>query len=279
MARELIAEKWNHADKRKTPGRPKIDKQIDELVLRMAKENPSWGYDRIQGALANLGHEVSDTTVGNILKAHGVEPAPERKRKTTWTTFIKAHWDVLSSIDFTTVEVWTKWGLATFYLLFVMELKTRRVHLAGITMNPHGPWMQQVARNLTAFDDGALNGKKYLLMDRDSKFCEAFRSTIENEGTECVLLPPRSPNLNANLERFMRSIKDECLSRIIFFGEASLRKAVNQYLEHYHLERNHQGLDNKLIEPREEVGRTSGEVECRERLGGILRYYHRKAAA
>ncbi|HEX5446920.1 MAG TPA: integrase core domain-containing protein [Pirellulales bacterium] len=276
--RELAAEKWNHTDKRKTPGRPKISKEIEELVLPMAKENPTWGYDRIQGALANLGHEVSDTTVGNVLKAHGIEPAPERRRKTSWTTFIKAHWDVLSSIDFTTVEVWTKCGLATFYLLFVMELKTRRVHLAGITMNPDEPWMQQVARNLTAFDDGALNGKKYLLMDRDTKFCEAFQSIIEQAGTECKLLPPRSPNLNAHLERFMRSIKDECLSRMIFFGGASLRKAVNQYLEHYHLERDHQGLEHKLIEPGAEVGQTAGTIECRERLGGILRYYHRKAA-
>src|SRR6185437_3108855 len=105
--RELIAEKWNHSDKRKSPGRPTVSKAIEQLVLRMAKENPTWGYDRIQGALANVGPEISDTTVGNILKANGTEPAPQRKTKTTWKTFIKAHWDVLAAIDFTTVEVWT----------------------------------------------------------------------------------------------------------------------------------------------------------------------------
>jgi hypothetical protein len=126
--RMLVAQKWNYADRSTKAGHPATPQEIVDLVLQMAKENPTWGYDRIQGALANLGHQVSDQTVGNILKQHGVEPAPERKRQTTWTTFIKAHWDVLAAIDFTTIEVWTKSGLITFYLLFVMELKTRRVH-------------------------------------------------------------------------------------------------------------------------------------------------------
>ena len=132
--RELVAQKWDYTDRRKKkPGRPAISDEVKQLVLRMAKENPDWGYDRIQGALANLGHEISDQTVGNILKAHGIETAPERRRQTTWKTFLKAHWDVLGAIDFTTVEVWTKGGLVTFYLLFVMQLKTRRVHFAGCT--------------------------------------------------------------------------------------------------------------------------------------------------
>ena len=123
----------------KNAGRPPTSEEIVELVLQMARENPSWGYDRIQGALANLGHEISDQTVGNILKAHGIEPAPERKRQTTWKTFLQSHWDVLGAIDFTTIEVWTKGGLVTFYLLFVMELATRRVHFAGCTPNPDEP--------------------------------------------------------------------------------------------------------------------------------------------
>ncbi len=129
----LVAKKWDYSERRKSVGRPKTSKEIVELVLRFARDNPSWGFNRIQGALANLGHEISDETVGNILKEHGIEPAGDRKRKTTWKTFLKAHWDVLASIDFTTVEVWTKGGLVTFYLLFVMELKTRRVHFAGCT--------------------------------------------------------------------------------------------------------------------------------------------------
>jgi len=258
--------------------RASVKKQIVDLVLRFARENLTWGYDRIQGALANLGHKLSDQTVGNILKQHGIEPAPIRKRQTTWKTFLKAHWDCLAAIDFTTIEVWTKGGLVTYYLLFVMEVATRRVHFAGCTPNPDEPWMKQIARNLTDCEDGFLSGKRYLIMDRDTKFTEAFRTILEDEGVDSVRLPPRSPNLNPHIERFMRSLKEECLLKMIFFGEKMLRTAVSQFLEHYHGERNHQGLDNKIITPGDEVGRQDGEIKCRERLGGLLRYYHRDAA-
>jgi transposase InsO family protein len=221
---------------------------------------------------------VSDQTVGNILKEHGIEPAPARSRQTTWRTFIKSHWDVLSAIDFTTMEVWTKGGLVTFYLLFVMEVATRRVHFAGCTTNPHEAWMRQTARELTNFEDGFLNGKRYLLMDRDGKFCPAFRAMLEREGVNCVRLPPRSPNLTPHIERFMKSLKEECLLKMIFFGEKMLRTAIGEFLEHYHAERNHQGLGNQLIDAGEEVGRSEGEVQCRDRIGGLLRYYYRDAA-
>jgi transposase InsO family protein len=244
----------------------------------MARENPTWGYDRIEGALANLGHKISDTTVGNILRDHGIEPAPERKRQTTWKTLLKAHWDVLGATDFTTIEVWTKGGLVTIYLLFVMEVGTRRVDFVGSTTNPTKTWMKQIARNLTDSFDGFLLGKRYLLMDRDTKFCEAFRSILRPAGVDPVKLPARSPNLNAHMERFMRSVKVECLNRMIFFGEKSLRRAVSEFLDHYHAERNHQGLGNRLIEPEAHVGRVDGKVECHERLGGLLRYYYRNAA-
>jgi hypothetical protein len=145
--RMLVANEWDYSDKRKQVGRSPVSQEIVELVLRMARENLTWGYDRIQGALANLGHELSDQTVGNILKEHGIEPATDRKRQTTWATFTKAHGDVLATIDFTTIdfttiEVWTKGGLVTFYLLFVMELKSRRVHFAGCTPNPNKGWMK-----------------------------------------------------------------------------------------------------------------------------------------
>jgi transposase InsO family protein len=276
--RTLIAKKWDYSKRRKSTGRPRAGQEIVDLVVRFARENVTWGYDKIQGALANLGHKISDQTVGNILKEHGIEPAPERKRQTTWATFLKAHWDVLGSIDFTTIEVWTKGGLVTYYLLFVMEVATRRVHFAGCTANPDEPWMKQIARNLTDCEDGFLNGKRFLIMDRDTTFSDAFRKTLEDEGVESVRLPPRSPNLNPHLERFMRSLKDESLSRLIFFGETSLRTAVGQFLEHYHGERNHQGLGNQLIDPGEEVGQSQGGVKCRERLGGLLRYYYRDAA-
>jgi transposase InsO family protein len=277
--RMLVAEKWDYSNRRKSkPGRPPLSDEIRQLVIQIARENPTWGYDRIQGALANLGHDISDQSVGNILKEHGIEPALQRKRQTTWSTFIKAHWDVLAAIDFTTIEVWTKGGLVTFYLLFVMELKTRRVHFAGCTANPNSAWMMQVSRNLTDANDGFLNGKRYVLMDRDSKFCPAFQNILKNEGIEPVLLPPRSPNLNAHLERFHRSLKEECLERMIFFGENAVRQATTSYLNHYHTERNHQGLGNQIIQPGGEVGKAAGEVQCRERLGGILRYYYRDAA-
>ncbi len=277
--RELVAKKWDHSHKRKSAvGRPRIRQVIVDLILRFAQQNPSWGYDRIQGALANLRYHISDTTVANVLKAHGIEPAPDRKRQTTWATFLKAHWDVLAAIDFTTIEVWTRGGLVTYYLLFVMELKTRRVHLAGCTPNPDQAWMKVIARNLTDAEDGFLNGKRYLIMDRDTKFCESFRGTLKCEGVKSLRLPPRSPNLNAHLERFFGSLKSECLSRMIFFGENMLRNAVGQFLLHFHQERNHQGLDNKIIEPAEQVGQDVGNIECRERLGGMLKYYYRHAA-
>jgi transposase InsO family protein len=276
--RTLVAQKWDYSDRRKSVGRPRVDKEVVDLVLRFARENLTWGYDRIQGALANLGHKISDQTVGNILKEHGIERAPERKRQTTWKTFIKAHWDVLAAIDFTTIEVWTKGGLVTYYVLFVMEVATRRVHFAGCTPNPDEPWMKQIARNLTDCEDGFLSGKRYLIMDRDTKFTEAFRTILEDEDVESVRLPARSPNLNPHIERFMKSVKEECLLKMIFFGEKMLRTAVSQFLEHYHGERNHQGLDNKIITPGDEVGRQDGEIKCHERLGGLLRYYHRDAA-
>jgi len=159
-----------------------------------------------------------------------------------------------------------------------MEIASRRVCFAGCTPNPDALWMQQVARNLTDAEDGFLMGKRYVLMDRDGKFCPAFRAILKSEGVESVLLPAKSPNWNAHLERFHRSLKQECLERMIFFGARMLRNAIAQFLEHYHQERNHQGLDNRILVPGAEVGQRTGAVQCRERLGGLLRYYYRKAA-
>ena len=181
--RELVAKKWDYSDRKEQQvGRPRIRQVIVDLTVKFAKENPTWGFDRIQGELGKVGYPISDTTVGNILKSHGIEPAPSRKRTGSWATFLKAHWDVMAAIDFTTVEVWTKGGLVTFYLLFVMELKTRRVHFAGCTTSPDEVWMKQTARELTNCEDGFLNGKRYLIMDRDSKFSDALRAFLDNEG-------------------------------------------------------------------------------------------------
>lgn len=184
---------------------------------------------------------------------------------------------MLAAIDFTTVEVWTKGGLVTFYLLFVMELRTRHVQFAGCTTNPNESWMKQIAKNLTDAEDGFLNGKRYLIMDRDGKFCQSFCDILRSSDVEPLPLPARSPNLNSHLERFFLSLKSECLDWLIPFGERSVRNSVQQFLAHYHGERNHQGLANAIIETGSEVGLLDGEIECRERLGGLLRYYRRAA--
>jgi len=231
--RLLVAKKWDYSDKRQSVGRPRIRQVIVDLILRFAKEDPSWGYDRIQGALANVGYHISDTTVGNVLKQHGIEPSDNRKRQTTWKTFIKSHWDVLAAVDFTTIEVWTKSGLVTYYLLFVMELATRRVHMAACTPTLGDDFMKQIARNPTDPFDGFLKDKKYVLLDRDSNFSSAFRTVLKDAGVEPVRLPARSPDLNAHLDRFHLSIKSECLSRMIFFGENMLRNAISSCLVHY----------------------------------------------
>ena len=273
--RQLVARRWTH--KRRSPGRRRVMQVIADLTVRMAQQNPSWGYTRIQGALQNVGHRVGRTTIAKILKKNGIDPAPERGKRTTWSQFLKAHWSVLAAADFFTVEVWGLRGLATFYVFFVIELATRRIDIVGITPGPNETWMMQVGRNLTDPADGALADKRFLILDRDAKFSSAFRDLLKNAGTEVVRLPPRSPNLNAFAERFVLSIKDECLNRMIFFGERSLRKATKEFAAHYHAERNHQGLDNRVIEPDNRVDSTLGALRCVQRLGGMLRFYHRAA--
>ncbi len=212
--RKLIAEKWDYSAKRGL-GRPPVILLLRRLVVQMALENPRWGYDRIEGEIRKLGHRLSPTTVRNILKAHGIEPAPERRTRTTWRQFLSAHWDCLAAADFFTVEVCSWRGLITYYVLFVMELSTRRVHIAGITRNPNARWMMQIAKNLTDPFDGFLLGKRYMLIDRDTKYCEAFVHLLNGAGVKMVRLPAKSPNLNAHAERFVRTIKQECLGQLL----------------------------------------------------------------
>ena len=274
--RKLIAEKWTFP--RKGLGRPRVTQEIIDLVIRMASENDGWGYDRIQGALANLGYIIAPNTVKNILKRHGIEPAPERKKRTSWQTFLKAHWEVMTATDFFTVEIWTPRGLVTYYVLFVMHLSTRFVHIAGVTTSPNGAFMMQVARNLTDVSDGFLLNKAFLIMDRDKKYTDAFRAYLKREGVTPVRCPVRAPNCNAFAERFVRSVKSECLDRMILFGERSLRRVLNEYIAHYHTERNHQSLGNRLLVPTHEAGSMNDPIQHRERFGGILNFYYREAA-
>ena len=247
--RKLVANKFDGSRFRHSAGRPRVDEETEGLVVQMAKENPTWGYDRIVGALANLGQRLSDQTVGNILRRHGVPPAPKRKHTTTWRDFIRAHMDVLVGTDFFTVEVLTLKGLVTYYVLFFIQLESRRVCLAGITPHPDQQWMEQMGRNVTMQKWGFLANSKYLLHDRDSKFCLSFRQLIEAGRVKTMALPARSPNLNAYAERWVKSVKQECLSKLILFGERPLRRALQQYLAHYHEERNHQGKQNRLLFP------------------------------
>ncbi len=275
--RKLIARKYDGSGKR-GPGRPRVMEQIRELIVKFAEENGTWGYTRIRGALANLGHRVGRSTIARTLKANGLEPAPERCKKTSWKQFLEAHWEVLAATDFFTVEDWTPTGLVRVVVLFVIELSTRKVEIAGISAHPDGAWMAPVARNLTDVEDGFLVGKKYLIHDRDPLFTAEFRETLASARIEGLRLPVRSPNLNAYAERFVRTIKESCLERMILFGEESLRRAIQEFVVHYHRERNHQGLDNQLIFPETIDSDRSGPIQRRQRLGGMLNYYYREAA-
>jgi len=276
--RQLIARKYDGSSKHLCVCRPRIMKQIEELVVLIARNCPRWGYTRIRGSLWNLGHDVARTTIANILARHGIEPAPERKRKTTWRQFLRAHWDCLAAADFFTTEIWSPFGLVRYQVFFVIKLATRQVEVAGIKHDPYGAWMEQIARNLTDAFDGFLKHQRYLICDRDPLFTKAFRDILATTGVKTLRLPPRSPNLNSYAERFVLSIKSECLDQMIFFSERQLRHAISQYVAHYHTERNHQGLGNVLLEGSEPDSNQNGEIVCRERLGGLLRYYHRKAA-
>ncbi len=195
-----------------------------------------------------------------------------------WKTFPKAHAGAISAVDFFSVEVLTLTGLVRKFVLFVIDLESRRVQICGIVRQPHGVWMKQVARNLTDGVDGFLAGKRFLIHDRGPLFTTEFRDILRAAGVRCLKLPAHSPGLNAFAERFVLSIKSECLNKLIPLGERHLRLAVSEFVAHYHLERNHQGLDNRLITPPTAAANDNAPVARRERLGGLLSFYHRQAA-
>jgi putative transposase len=270
--RRLIAEKWTYP--RKRFGRPGVMKEIRRLIIEMAEDNPTWGYSRIQGALRHLDHRVARSTVAKIMKEHGIEPAPERPM--SWRTFVRSHAHLIAAADFFTTEVWTCHGLVTHYTLFVIDIATRRVHIAGTTTHPTSEWMEQIARNLTDCQDGFLTAKRFLIIDRDALFSARFKAILESSGIEVLLTAYRAPNMNAFAERFVRSIKSECLGQMVFVGQASLDRATAEFVAHYHDERSHQGLGNEIVSG--VMPQRIGPVEVSERLGGLLNYYHRRAA-
>jgi putative transposase len=275
--RRLVAKKFDGSRFRKQHGRPPIKAELEELVIRLARENPAWGYNRIAGAVHNLGCDISDQTIGNILQRNGFGSSSERRKNTTWASFIRQHRDVLWATDFFTTEIWTRWGLTTYYVLFFIQVQSRRIVLGGISQNPNEGWMKQTARNVTS-SDGPLVKARYLIHDRDAKYTPSFDQILKAAGAVVVRLPPQSPNLNAFAERFVKSIKTECLEQFVLFGENSLRHVIREYLAHYHAERNHQGIENVIPFPDQRLEAREGTIVKAERLGGLLNFYHRRAA-
>jgi transposase InsO family protein len=259
------------------PGRPPKPQHIRDLMVRFAKENTGWGYTKLRDVVFTLGHKIGRTTVRRILSEDGIEPAPERRKHMPWATFLKAHWGAIAAMDFFKVEVMTLTGPVRYSVLVVMDLKTRHVEVAGIVCEAYEKWMLQVLRNLTDELDGFLLGKIRLIMDRDPIFTARFLAMLRRAGAKPVRLPHRSPNLNAFIERFIRSIKEECLDRVIPLGETHLRELIREYMAHYHAERPHQGLGGAFVRPAD-VHAADGPLVKRERLGGLLNYDYREAA-
>ena len=247
-------------------------------MVRMAVENPPWGYTRIRGALANLGHDIARNTVTRMLHDHGIEPAPARARRTPWQAFVQAHGDGLAAGDLCTGEVLTLAGLTRYLVFCVIEREPRRVTIAGIHPQPYGAWMEYLARHLTDPVEGCLRTGSHLIHARDPLYTRGFGEILRGGGVQPMRLPPKRPTLNASAERFVRSIKEECLSRVVPLGEAHVRPLVHEFVEHDHHERNHQGRDNQLLQRPPPPINPDADVERRERLGGLLSFYYREAA-
>jgi transposase InsO family protein len=231
-----------------------------------------------EGALAAALEPMERGEIMGDVSRHLLRPQPRIGRRVPWSVFLKAHWKAIATSDFFTVEVWSWRGLVTHHILYVIDLATRHVVIAGITTNPNDAWMLQMARNLTDAETGMLRGTRHLIVDRNTKYSKAFGTFLAREGVEVIRLPPRSPNPNAYAERFVGSVKSECLSRLIPIDVPMLRRVMHEYMEHYHRERNHQGLANELIVPLRVLPSKSEPVGRRTRLGGMLSYYERAAA-
>ena len=221
-----------------------------------------------------MGHRVGRSTIRRILKAAGLPPVPQRS--TSWQTFLRAPWGAIAGADFFTTEIWTWRGLVTYYTVFVIDLASRRVQILGSTPHPEAMFMQQTMRTLTMAEDCAMHGLHLLICDRDQKWSGDVRRQLQDAGIRVVFTPVRAPNANAYAERFVRSIKEERLDRLIPIGDRHFRHAVAEYVEHYHGERNHQGLDNHLISG-PKVMQMTCRVRRRPRLGGLLNFYERAA--
>ncbi len=273
--RQLVAAKFTHPAKETRVGRPGLMKTIRETIVRIAKENARWGYTRIRGEMKKLGHDVATSTIADALKHAGIPPSPQRP--TSWRTFLKAHAGTIAAMDFFTTEVWTTRGLVTHYVLFVIHHASRLVEIAGVTTSPDADFMAQVARNLTDPGDGGLRDSRFLIIDRDTKFTAQFRRILEDAGIKIVQTAFQALNMNAIAERFVQSVKRECLERLILFGADDLQRALKEFVAHYHIERPHQGLGNRVLTASTSEIPKGGDVVVDERLGGLLRSYRRTA--
>ena len=274
--RELVAQKYDGSENRTSPGRPQIAQEIVNLVIRFKEENPRWGYKKIRDQIVYLGYSISKSSVKNILIENGYDPEPDLTVRSTWHEFIHSYWDVLSACDFFTIELLVGLKPVRCTVFFVIELASGKVFFAPIKLQPDGDYMKQVARSLTDYG-GFLRGKRYLIHDRDPLYKSAgFQEIRRGSGIELVKLPARSPDLNCYAERFVKFVKFECLNYLILSSVEQVEYVLQQYCEYYHHERIHQSLD-RIIEPKHKIDDTA-EIVCVERLGGLLKSYHRLAA-
>ncbi len=273
---KLIAEKYDGSSKRGKVGRPQIGQEIVALVIRFKEENPRWGYQKITDQIECLGFKISKTSVKNILIENGYDPEPDLTVRSTWHEFICSHWDVLAACDFFTIELLVGRKLVRCTVFFVIELATRKVFFVPIKLEPDGPYMKQVARILTDYD-GFLQGKRYLIHDLDPLYnTKGFHDILKSSGVKPVKLPARSPDLNCYAERFVKSVKSECLDHLILSSVQQLEYTLSQYELYYHQERIHQSL-GRIIELKYDLD-DKAEIQCIERLEGLLKSYHRLAA-
>jgi putative transposase len=273
--RRLVAGAWTYP--RGGQGRPPLDQGIQELIIRLARENPYWGYQRIRGELQLLGAQVSATAIRTTLRRHGLEPAP-RRTATTWRAFLRQQAAGIVACDFFTVD--TIW-LRRLYVLFFIELDTRRVHVAGVTANPNAAWVTQQARNLLAVLEERGRRVRFLVRDRDAKFCRGFDDVFRSEGARVVLTPVQAPNANTYAERWIRTVRAECLDWLLIVGRGHVEQVLRVYVEHYNRHRAHRALQLQAPDPA--IGLTivdegrEGSVHRRDLLGGLLHEYWRAA--
>jgi putative transposase len=273
--RELVCRKWTFKTKA-SRGRPSIDPELEALILRLARENPTWGYGKLEGELGKLGYGIGRSTIRDVLKRQHVPPAPKcSQHGSTWRTFLAHYQDQILACDFFTVE--TAW-LQTLYVLFFIEVGSRRVHLAGCTTNPTSAWVVQQARQLSwQLQDGHMP-VRFLIHDRDSKFPTAFDTVFMSEGITIIRTPVRAPNANAFAERWIRSVREECLDKLLIVSERHLERVLQAYVGYYNHARPHQGIDQQCPVPLMRSTARDGPIERRDILGGVLHDYYRRAA-